>query len=232
MYHDPAPEEFVDLFNTPVGRARNDIIYAQHRAAIKDRILRPSQVSAAAAEFRQTRFIDSGLEHLTGSASTYHLQTLADTICQAADQLNPDCLDHSGSPKKCRPRRVLRFLAKLHGYRYLVGVRGVTDALREACVGALALGRFMLERDAFHEEFLEQLDGAYIVNERGECPQAVVNCVIMMIEELHQLCDWVDLTGQRSTCQVIRASLTEARLIIQANAAEDRAKPRRRKTSR
>lgn len=77
MFMNSAPDQYVDLFDTPEGRARNEIMYAQYRAVIYNAKALPSEISAAAARFRQERFIDAGKEGLTGPASCYHLEEIA-----------------------------------------------------------------------------------------------------------------------------------------------------------
>jgi len=214
MYMNPPPDHLTDLYDTPEGRALHDILYAQHHAVIHDRKATPSQMSAASARFRQERFINAGKEGPTGGASCYHLGKLCSKVASAAYELligNPGFL---GYPVNRRPRNLVQYLGQVHGYRYLVGVRGLTDALKEAGVSPAQRGRFMLERDKFNQEFLPLADAAFMVNARGENPNAAIQCAQMLIDELTRLCDWLELTAESNHTPMMRKELREASAAI------------------
>jgi hypothetical protein len=209
----PPPDRFTDLYDTPEGRALHESIYAQHHAVIHDRKATPSQMSAAGAKFRQERFIDAGKEGWTGGgASCYHLDKLCSKVASAAYELRIDNRELLGHPVNRLPRNLVQYLGHVHGYRYLVGVRGLTDALREAGVSPAQLGWFMLERDKFNREFLPLADAAFMVNARGENPNAAIQCAQMLIDELTCLCGWLELTAERYRSPGMRTELHEASL--------------------
>ena len=215
MFMNPAPDHYVDLFNTPKGKARNEIIYAQYHAVIRDPKALPSEVSAAAARFRQERFIDAGLEGLAGASSCYHLEEIACKLHGPASIMFRGALLMECPRPKQRPRVMLQILAKYHGYRYLVGVRGLTDALKEAGVSTLQRGRFMLERDEFNSRFLPLADAAFMVNEKGGNRNAATDCLRLMMNELLCLADWMELTSQGGRSVLMRTGLSQVLDMIQ-----------------
>lgn len=210
MFHDPAPDRYTDLFDTPHGRAHNELIYAQRDAATRDRNTKPSATSAAHAKFRQQRFIDPGLEGPDGAGSVYHLEYVCSGVLSTAEMLDPDSHRLMTPHKSRRIRIILKNLGYLHGYRYMVGVRGVVDALQDARVPPAMLGAFMLERDAFAEDFLPRLDAAFMVNEKSENPNAAVTCIRLFVDEMLRVCEWTDETAEHFNARGMRTDLAKA----------------------
>jgi hypothetical protein len=200
MHHTPAPKHRVDYFSTSAGRTKYDALRASYLRSINDQNAEPLQSIAASFDYRQAYFIDGGHEGLTGGDSTYHLQTICQTMPQVVGQLRPNCHDFKGLPKSLRPRKTLKFVSDLHGYRYYVGVRGLRDALIAAGATGDTLLRFDAQRQVFDDKFTQLLNAAHIVNEKGENPKVVEQCVGMLIGEMQTLCDWQDGTDWASKC--------------------------------
>jgi hypothetical protein len=196
MYMTPPPDQFTDLYTTPEGRIRHDLLYRQIHHISKDRTATPSQISATFATFRQDRFINTGMEGLIGSQSTYHLEDLCLGMPQIVQTMHASDPFNPTARQRDKPRATLRSLAREHGYRYLVGVRGLLDALRESKQPPARLGRFLLGRDEFERAFLPMLDSAFMVNEAGDCPKAVFYSLRLMLEELRELCGWQEVANQ------------------------------------
>jgi hypothetical protein len=214
MYMNPPPDQFTDLYTTPEGRIRHDLLYRQTHHINKDRTATPSQISATFASFRQGRFIDSGLEGLIGSQSTYHLEDLCLGMPQIVQTMHASDPFNLTGRQRDKPRATLRRLAREHGFRYLVGVRGLLDALRESKQPPVRLGRFLLGRDEFERVYLPMLDSAFMVNETGECPKAVFYSLRLMLAELRELCGWQEVANQGVHARGNSTALDEAEEVL------------------
>jgi hypothetical protein len=192
----PPPGQFTDLYTTLEGRLRHDELYRQLYRIGQDGTAIPSHISAAFATFRQSRFINTGMEGLIGSQSTYHLEDLCLGMPQIVQTMHASDPFNLTARQRDKPRATLRRLAREHGYRYLVGVRGLLDALRESKQPPVRLGRFLLGRDEFERAFLPMLDSAFMVNEAGDCPKAVFYSLRLMLAELRELCGWQEVANQ------------------------------------
>lgn len=217
-------------YNTPQGLAALNAIDARLRARLRTKA-DPTLRVAAWYAYRQERYVELGLEALTGPSATYHLEDVARHICDAAETLSGYDAHGSLRPTRKHPSAALDALAKGFGFRYLRAVRGLHDALIEARVSTDDLACFDRERQEFNDAFLPQLDAAAIVNSRGQNPQAVVDAIQMFAQELDRACEWLDITRQGARSKYIR-EVIDAAMIGLHGTPEDTPRLRHRKAGR
>ena len=188
----------------------------------------PATQSDAYKAYRQTVFIDRGLEGLTGADATYHLKDAASIFCTAAEILVKGG-DFALIPNRKRPRSALECLAYAHGYRYVRGVQGVADAIAAARPSSLAA--FQAERTAFDMEYQARASAAYITNEQGECPAAVAKVLQLMADELRQLASWLERFGRVAEGTYFLSRVEAAESLLDEFRAEQiaRSRPARRR---
>ncbi len=151
----------------------------------------PVSQSRAWAKYRKTIYTDRGLEGLTGPRAVYHFDDVRQHLFNAIGMLAKG--DIGLAPWQW-PAQTMKIIMRAHGYRYLRGVQGLADAIKEACPARLS--QYLDEREAFDAEFKLRATAASITNEDGECPAAVVKVLQMFADELRALGVW--LTRVRS----------------------------------
>jgi len=214
-------QRFHPLFDTPQGHAQQHAMGARLRAKL--RRADPLTEAAAWFEYRHERFIEPGLEGLTGPDAVYHFNDAVRYISNAAHTM----AGHTNgmpTPATRRPTMALSALAKGYGWRYLRAVEGLHDAL----VNAGARERFGAQCNEFADRFERQLEAASVVNVRGENPNAAVQTVHMFAHQMLVICDWLEMTREIGLCMMLRPQL-EAALETLHRAAEPEETPRRKK---
>jgi len=216
-------QKYHPLFNTPQGRAQQHAMGARLRAKL--RRAGPLEEAAAWFEYRHERFIEPGLEGLTGSDAVYHFNYVVGYISNAARTMAGHT---NGMPTAAnrRPTVALSALAKGYGWRYLRAVEGLHDAL----VDAGGRERFGAQCNDFADRFERQLEAASTVNERGENPNAAVQTVRLFAHQMLVICDWLEMTREIGLCMMLRPQL-EAALETLHRAAEPVEIHRRKKRS-
>ena len=216
------------LFDTPAGKRQLDAMYLPlHTLSLNTD---PLTAMAVWRDFRQERYIESGLEGLTGSAATYHLSDAAAYIVSAAQILTNTFAPVVASRPGDLPREALHILAKSKGYRYERGVRGLRDVMKVAGVPHKSIAGFDAKRAEFNDSIEAHLAAAFIVNERGECPAAVTNVIRMFVAEVLDLCLWLEQAGFCGHADLITNQMHKASGILDAQSAP--AQPKKRKNSR
>ena len=170
-----------------------------------------AQVSAW-HDYRQERFVERGLEGLTGGAAVYHLHDAARYTMSAAQILTGSPLDLV--PVSKRPREALNAIAKALGYRHMRAVRGLEDALAEAQVSASSRHQFRRRCQTFQYDFAVRLDAAYIVNDRGQNAPAAREVVTLFADEILGLCEWLELTRERCRAPLLKATINDAIAVL------------------
>ncbi|OQW88314.1 MAG: hypothetical protein BWK72_08455 [Rhodoferax ferrireducens] len=217
-------------FDTPQGMAALNAIDARLRARLHTKADATTH-AAAWYEYRQERYVELGLEGLTGPDSCYHFRDAADYIFWAAGTLTNSggyALHH---PKNKHPITAVNVLAKGFGYRYLRALRGLNDALIEADVSPRKLARFDAECQEFIDVFMPQLNAAGMVNAKGQNPQAVFEVIEMFAREMERVCDWLEMTGQYHRAVGIQRTVDDALHKLHTPPA-DAPPPRRRKKNK
>ena len=181
---------FNTLFDTLAGKRQLDAMYLPlHTLSLNTD---PLTAMAVWRDFRQERYMESGLEGLTGSAAPYHLSDAAAYIVSAAQILTDTFAPGVASRPRDLPREALHILAKAKGYRYERGVRGLRDALKAAGPLHKSSAGFDAKRGEFNDSIEAHMTAAFIVNERGECPAAVANVIRMFAAEVLDVCLWLE----------------------------------------
>ena len=186
---------------------------AHHDWAVKHLLpgLTPSEISAFYMVHRDARYVRSGMENLNGPALAYHLGLdvtgrMPGLVSCMSGELSPT----RRTPLKQRPRKTIRHLATLHGYRYCRGADGLYMALVEARLPPRDLMQFNTGRRVFTDKLLTHADAAHLVNEQGANPNAVLDVIGMMLDELYELCDWMGVTREHARTVLMRVALDDA----------------------
>ena len=215
------------LFDTPAGKRQLAAMYLPlHTLSLNTDSL---TAMAVFRDFRQERYIEPGLEGLTGSAATYHLLDAAAYIVSAAQILTNTLVPVVASRPRDLPREALHILAKAQGYRYERGARGLRDALKGTGVPHKLIAGFDAKRAEFNDSIDAHMTAAFIVNERGECPAAVANVIRMFIAEVLDLCLWLEQAGFCGHADLIRGQMHTAGGILDVQSTP--AQPKKRKKS-
>lgn len=202
------------LHGTPQGRRQIIAINARLRSKLNHKTP-PSEQIKAWIEYRLEMYIEPGLEGRKGADATYHLeydvprllwQAVQQLTCQGPNVLLP-------SPLK-RPRAALGHLSKAYGFRYLRGVDGIRIALIEASATKEQIAIFLAERDAFATKFIKMADVAWVLNKKGEEPNAVWAALVVFVEETERLCYWLSAAGQSSIGLMLRSELEDVHLAM------------------
>lgn len=196
-------QKFHPLFDTPQGRAQQNAMGDRLRAKLRGTA--PLTEAAAWYEYRHERFIEPGLEGLTGPNAVYHFNDAVRYISSAARTMAGYTFG-APTPATRRPNVALSTLEKGYGHRYLRAVEGLRDALES--YGARE--RFDTQCRNFADAFEEQLLAASIVNKRGENPNVAVYAVRMFAHQMLEICDWLDTTPEASWCLMLRPQLEAA----------------------
>lgn len=186
---------------------RGDIA-AQLRARVK-RSTDPLDWASAYADYYHQSYRAPGYEALKGGDACYHFQDTAHYVYWAASELVGASYGHF-TPKAARPREALWYLSAGYGRRYVWAVEGLQDALMEAGVSARHLALFNSESQKFADTFERHLQAAGTVNSHGQNPQAVFDVIEMFANEMHRVCDWLDMTRQRGRSSLIRDTADDA----------------------
>lgn len=153
----------------------------------------PAERSRAYSDHRRTVYVETQREGLDGPDAIYHLKHSAQLISEAAWMLAGTSFESAQTRLRDRPAVALRIVAMAHGWRYVRGVEGLTDALKANGVG---VARFLESRAAFEGEFELRATVAHFANDaQGDCPAAVVKVIRMFIEELRELAGWLESPG-------------------------------------
>lgn len=200
-------KHFHPLYDTPQGLRQLESMSARLRSKLS-RKTPPSKQMLAWADYRQERYIEPGLEGLSGADATYHLTIdVPRLLLQALHLLDTNNADPTLPPPKMRPSAALDDLVKAYGFRCLRGVDGIKDALAEQGATRERIDRFMDEREAFAGMFAAHMDAAYVVNKSGENPNAVRSALVMFVAEMERLCDWLTVAGQQGVADATRGNL-------------------------
>lgn len=214
-------QKFHPLFDTPQGRAQQHAMGDRLRAKLRN--TDPLTEAAAWYEFRHERFVEPGLEGLSGPDAVYHFNYVVRYISSAAHTMAGFTLG-APTPATQRPTVALSTLGKGYGWRYIRGIEGLHDALESHG----ARERFDIQCNEFADRFERQLEAASTVNARGENPNAATEAVRMFAHQMLKLCDWLEITPEASWCLMLRPQL-EAALETLHRAAEPLETPRRNK---
>lgn len=202
------------LFDTPQGKRQLQAMYsAQLELTANDD---PLTTIEAWRNFRRERFIEPGLEGLTGSAATYHLSDTAAYIVSAAQTLTNTFAPVVESRPRDLPRAALHILAKAKGYRYERSFRGLRDALKDKGAPYKSIAGFDAKRTEFNDSVEAHMAAAFIVNERGECPAAVATVIRMFVAEVLDLCMWLEQVGFCAHADIITDQMHKAVDILDA----------------
>lgn len=215
-------------YDTPQGMAVLNAVDTRLRSRLHTKA-DPLTRAAAWYEYRLGRFVELGLEGLTGPDACYHFRDTADYVYWAAGTLTNAGGYSMEYPKSKHPITAVNLLAKGFGYRYLRALRGLNDALIEADVSPHKLARFGAECREFIDVFLPQLNAAGMVNAKGKNPQAVFEVIEMFAHELERVCDWLELTRQIGRAGGIRGTISNALRKLYAPPDDAPLPPRRRK---
>lgn len=169
---------------------------------------------AAWHDYRQERFVERGLEGLTGGAAVYHLNDAARYVMLAAQILTGSPLEPV--PKAKRPREALDTMAKALGYRYMRAVRGLQDALIDARALEPIRERFRRHCQTFQYDFAVRLDAAYIVNDRGQNAPVAKEVVSMFADEILNMCHWLELTSEHGYVPMLKDTIKQALVVLAA----------------
>ena len=213
------------LFDTPQGQGQLDAMYSAVHSLNK--LTDPITTADVYRDFRQARFIEPGLEGLTGAAATYHLTDTAGYVVNAA-QVMTGTFHVQGLKPKEFPRAALNILGEGFGYRYERGVRGLHDALVVARIPALSIAEFDARRAEFSELFQEHLRAAFLVNAAGECPAAAVKAIRMFAIELVTLGTWLERSGEGGRAGLIKSQMHDVGHTLDVLDAQN-AQPKKRK---
>lgn len=216
-----------DFYDTPQGSAQLDAIDARFRARLQ---AKPDPVTRAAAffEYRQERYIDTGLMALRGPDAVYHFEDAARYVFWAASALHgrgPDAF----TPDRKRPRGALQHLDKGYGYRLVHGWRALHEALALSGASRRAIDLFDTQCAEFSVVFEAQLGAADTVNAHGGSPHAVADAVRMFAGELYRVCEWLDGTRRRFETAGVRRDVDQALEVLNAPTTHDGGTLRRRK---
>lgn len=107
-----------------------------------------------------------------------------------------------GRPPRQVPRHAIGVLAYAVGFRYLRGLDSITCRL-----STHMRDEFTRERDAFLGSFKAAADAAHLLNDAGQCPQAVENVIQMFRLELQKLAAWLECIGDRSAAAWLESQL-------------------------
>lgn len=116
-----------------------------------------------------------------------HLRTARGLMDSVTDK---DLRRLYGFPPRQVPRHALAVLAKSVGYRYLRGLESVAVRLPPHVSGV-----FTQERKHFLATFTAMVDAAHLLNDQGQCPQAVDRVIHAFQEELASLAVWLERVG-------------------------------------
>ena len=217
--------KFHALFDTPAGKRQLDAMYLPlHTLSLNTD---PLTAMAVFRDFRQERYIESGLEGPNGT--TYHLSDAAAYIVSAAQILTDTFAPGVASRPRDLPRDALHILAKAKGYRYERGIRGLRDALKAAGVSLKSSAGFDVKRVVFNDSIEAHMTAAFIVNERGECPAAVTNVIRMFVAEVLDLCLWLEQAGFCGHADLITKQMHKAGSTLDMQSTP--AHPKKRKKS-
>ena len=214
------------LFDTPQGKRQQK---AMHAPLYKlNRRTDPLQTADVWRNFRQERFIEPSLEGLTGPAATYHLRDAAGYVVQAA-QLLAGTSHAQGVNVRDLPMTALNTLATGFGYRYERGVKGLHDALVKAGAPAQSIAQFDAKRAEFSDRIQAHLAAAFIVNQEGECPAAVVKAIRMFAGEMVTLSNWLEQIEDCGSADLIVTQMHKASDVLDAYGTQ--AQPKKLKKS-
>lgn len=215
------------LFDTAQGK---DQLRAMHVLSQKLTIhTDPLTVAATWRDLRQERYIEPGLEGLTGEAATYHLNDAAGYVVSAA-RILAGKWELPLRPTDV-PRHAIHMTAKGYGYRYERGVKGLHDALKAAAVPHKWLDEFDDKRAEFRTRFNVHVTAAFIVNERGESPAAAATVTRMFVDEIASLGFWLEHAGKCGEAALLTPQMNKARDML-AGCSPQLEHKKRRKTHR
>ena len=186
----------------------------------------PLTVAATWRDLRQERYIEPGLEGLTGGAATYHLNDAAGYVVSAA-RILAGRWELPLRPADV-PRHAIHMTAKGYGYRYERGAKGLHDALKAAAVPHKWLDEFDDKRAEFSVRFNVHVTAAFIVNERGESPAAAATVVRMFVDEIAPLGVWLDHAGKCGEAAQLITEMNKATEIL----AECGSQPKHKKRTK
>lgn len=198
-----------DLFDACDGRARLQEMEARLQRRAKRSNL-PSELAHVWAEYRQERYVETGMEGLSGPDACYHFTDAADYITYATDAITGTGWDGAFLPVRKRPVEALGWLAKGYGYRYIRATDGLRDALISKGASQDLIEKYDKGRKEFMEKFESLLDAAKLVNARGENPQAARSAITMFADELYTICEWLEAVGNTGQAAVIQQGITAA----------------------
>lgn len=200
-------QNFHPLYDTPQGQRQRKAINARLRSKLNYKTP-PSEQIQAWIEYRLEMHIEPGLEGRKGADATYHLEyDVPRLLRQAVQQLTCKGPNSLMPSQKKRPRAALGELSKAYGFRYLRGVHGIRVALIEASATKEKIAHFLAERDAFAAKFIQMADAAWLVNKKGENPNAAWAVLEMFVKEVETLCYWLSFAGQSSSGFMLRSEL-------------------------
>lgn len=200
---------FLTFFDTDAGRTRLQEMETRLQRRVKYSNP-PSEQAHAWAEYRQERYVETGMEGLSGPDACYHFTDAADYIAYATDAITGTGWGGALLPVRKRPVDALRWLAKGYGYRHIRAVDGLRDALISEGTSQGLIGKYDNGRKEFMEKFEPLLDAAQLVNTRGENPQAARSAVVMFADELDTICGWLEVVGNTGQAAIIQQGLTAA----------------------
>lgn len=216
------------LFDTPQGRAHHGAIAARLRAHLHNK---PDPMTQAAGwwEYYVERYVEPGLEGLSGPDACYHFKDAALYVYLAMTALYGLGFDAFTPPSK-RQDRALALLAKGYGRRYVRGLQGLSEALTEHGASKRDLDLFDAQGEAFSAAFERQLTAAHNVNLITPTPSAVADAISLFARELLRVCDWLDGTPHFFEAISVRYDIGEAltKLDTQATTQAPRRKRNRR----
>lgn len=209
---------------------RGDIA-AQLRARVK-RSTDPLDWASAYADYYHQSYREPGYEALTGADACYHFTHAADYAYWAASELAGVGMA-SFHPVSYRPRGALEHISKGYGRRYVWAVEGLHDALIESDQPRRAVERYDTQRQEFANAFNAQLQAAGLVNKKsGTSPLAVVEVIEMYVNELQQICGWLELTAHQFECHGIQTALDDTRRVLHTPPDDAPPQHHRKKKSR
>lgn len=107
-----------------------------------------------------------------------------------------------GYPPRRVPRHVLEVLTYAAGFHYLRGLESITCRLPEQL-----RAEFSREREEFLRSFSAAADAAHLLNDAGQCPQAVESVIQMFQRELRCLAVWFERLGDQVTADWLDSQL-------------------------
>lgn len=164
----------------------------------------PMERTSAWKRYRTERFIETGMEGLTGPDATYHLVTDFGGLIGGMARGLSNCTKKN---TRAATKDVLLVAQKAVGFRWCRGVEGLLATLESQASPRERCTVFEAERDVFAARYGRLCSATTVLLEERQTEPAfaVARClVVALIQEAEHLADWLEEADKGADARALR----------------------------